>query len=94
LQEHGFSGAERAYGAGRPQDIGDITGVPGITVECKAVRSIDLARFVDEAQRERLNAHQPYGVAIVKRRNKPISAAYVVMDLATFTRLVADEVIS
>ena len=89
LQEHGFADAERAYGAGRPEDIGDVVGIPGVTIECKAARSIDLAGFADEAERERLNARQPYGVAIVKRRNKPIGAAYVVLNLEAFTRLVA-----
>ena len=88
LRERGFE-AERAYGAGRPEDIGDVVGVPGVCIECKAVREIDLAGFADEAERERLNARQPYGVAIVKRRNKPIGAAYVVLDLEAFTRLVA-----
>jgi Holliday junction resolvase len=53
LREHGFADAERAFGAGRPCDIGDIVGVPGITIECKAARSIDLAGFVDEAECER-----------------------------------------
>ena len=43
LQEHGFTDAERAYGAGRPEDIGDVVGIPGATIECKAAKSIDLA---------------------------------------------------
>jgi hypothetical protein len=89
LQEHGFVDAERAYGAGRPEDIGDIVGVPGITVECKAVRQIDLAGFVDEAERERVNAKQPFGVAVVKRRGKATSAAYVVVSLEAFAQLMA-----
>ena len=89
LREHGFSDCERSYGAGRPDDTGDISGIPGVCIECKATRQIDLAGFVDEAERERLNAHQPYGVAIVKRRNKPTGAAYVVQTLESFSRLVA-----
>ena len=88
LQEHGFPDAERAYGAGRPEDVGDIAGVPGVTVECKATKSIDLAGFVDEAERERLNARQPYGVAVVKRRGRSAADSYVVCNLATFARLV------
>ena len=91
LQEHGFADAERAYGAGRPEDIGDVVGVPGVTVECKAARSIDLAAFVDEAERERLNARQPYGVAVVKRRGKSTGQSYVVLSLEAFTRLAAVE---
>ena len=88
LQAHGFPDAERAYGAGRPEDVGDIAGVPGVTVECKATKSIDLAGFVDEAERERLNARQPYGVAVVKRRGRSAADSYVVCNLATFARLV------
>ena len=89
LQEHGFADCERAYGAGRPEDIGDVVGVPGVCIECKATRQIDLAGFVDEAERERINAREPYGVATVKRRGKSTGAAYVVMSLEAFTRLVA-----
>jgi Holliday junction resolvase len=88
LREHGFPDAERAYGAGRPEDVGDIAGVPGVTVECKATRSIDLAGFVDEVERERRHARQPYGVVVAKRRNKGAAQSYVVMTLESFTRLV------
>jgi Holliday junction resolvase len=89
LREHGFSDAERAYGAGRPCDVGDVVGIPGVTVECKAARQIDLAGFVDEADRERVNARQPFGVAIIKRRSKSTAQAYVAMSLETFCRLEA-----
>jgi hypothetical protein len=89
LREHGFPDAERAYGAGRPEDVGDIAGIPGVTVECKATKSIDLAGFVDEAEHERLNARQPVAVVVVKRRGKSTAQAYVVMDLVTFARLAA-----
>ncbi len=43
LRQHGFPHAERAYGAGRPQDVGDIDGLPGVVIEAKNHRSIDLA---------------------------------------------------
>ena len=36
-----------------------------------------------------MNARQPYGVAIVKRRGKGTDKAYVVLNLEAFTRLVA-----
>jgi hypothetical protein len=32
----GFPRAERGYGAGRPDDRGDIDGVPGFVIEVKA----------------------------------------------------------
>lgn len=94
LVNHGFPYAERAYGAGRPDDVGDIDGVIGFCLEAKAHKDIDLAGFVDEAVREARNAdkHRPpglatYGVAVVKRRNKGIEQSYVVMELRDFARL-------
>jgi hypothetical protein len=92
LQEHGFPDASRAFGAGRPQDIGDIVGIPGVTVEVKNHARLELAEWIDETDRERVNARQPYGVVVVKRRGKPTGAAYAVLTLEAFARLVADEV--
>jgi hypothetical protein len=91
LRAHGFPYAERAFGAGRPEDVGDIDGLPGFVIEAKAHRSLDLAGWMDEAETERLNAHQPFAVVVAKRRNKPTGAAYAVMTLEAFARLVADE---
>jgi hypothetical protein len=82
LQEHGFGDAERSYGAGRPEDVGDIAGVPGITIEVKNHARLELAQWVDEAERERINARQPFAVVIAKRRGKGAAQSYVVMDLA------------
>ena len=94
LKGHGFPYAERAFGAGRPEDVGDIDGLPGFVIEAKAHRSLDLAGWADEAEMERVNARQPFAVVIAKRRNKPTGAAYTVMTLEAFARLVADEVTS
>jgi len=91
LRANGFPYAERSYGAGRPDDVGDVDGVVGWTLECKAHRTIDLAGFIDEAERERANARQPFAAAIVKRKNKPVSSSYVVMSLETFAELVGDD---
>jgi hypothetical protein len=91
LQAHGFPFAERSYGAGRPGDVGDIDGLPGFVIEAKACRSIDLAGWVDEAETERTNARQPFAIVIAKRRNRPTGAAYAVMTLESFARLVGDE---
>jgi hypothetical protein len=91
LREHGFPYAERAYGAGRPEDVGDIDGVAGFVVECKAHKSIDLAGFIDEADRERSHARQPFAVVIAKRRNKSTGESYVVMPLSQFCCLIADD---
>jgi len=80
----------RAYGAGRPLDVGDIAGIPGTTIECKNAARIDLAGWTDETQRERENAGMDIGVTIIKRRRKTVDEAYVVMPLWQFAELVED----
>lgn len=81
LRALGFD-AERAYGAGRPDDVGDIdiAGVP-VAIECKNTQRLDLAGFVDEARTEARNAGVEIGVAIVKRRGRPASESYMVCRL-------------
>ena len=95
MKGHGFPYAERAFGAGRPEDVGDINGLPGFVIEAdKAHRSLDLAGWADEVEMDTSDARQPFAVVIAKRRNKPTGAAYAVMTLEAFARLVADEVTS
>ena len=93
FQDNGFPEAERAYGGGRPDDVGDLANVPGVTGEIKNHKDIDLAGFMDEAKREQANARTPYGVAIIKRRMKPVAESYVVLTLEQFSRLLRDEVV-
>jgi hypothetical protein len=75
-----WPGVERRALAGN-KDKGDIQGIPGWVLECKAVQNITLASFVDEALVEAKNAGVPYGAAVIKRRGKGIGQAYVVMTL-------------
>lgn len=92
LREHGHAHAERSYGAGRPDDRGDLDGLPRFCVEVKAHRALDLAAFVDEATAEA--AHCPTGtmpVVIAKRRGRPTAESYVVMRLSDWAQLVAEE---
>ena len=56
LREHGFPFAERSYGAGRPDDQGDIDGIPGWCIEAKNCKAIDLAGWCAEASTEAANA--------------------------------------
>lgn len=90
LVEHGFPYAERRAQHGN-QDRGDIAGVPGWTLECKALAKIDLAGACTEAQKERENTGTPWWAAIIKRRGKPTRNAYVVMDLEQFVRLIGED---
>ena len=90
LHEHGHPHAARAYGAGRPRDVGDISGVPGFAVEVKACRSIDLSGWLDEAAREAANVGPSVlPVVVAKRRGHPPEDAYAVLRLSDFAELVA-----
>jgi hypothetical protein len=92
LLARGHRYAERAYGAGRPGDVGDIDGLPGFAIECKAHRSLDLAGFMDEAIAEAANAGSSVTpVVVAKRRGKPTEDSYVVMRLSDWAELVRDE---
>ncbi len=79
--------AERAYGAGKSVDTGDIE-VPGWCIEAKACQRLELAAWLDETERERAAAGVPNGALVVKRRGKSAVSAYVVMSLEQFARTV------
>lgn len=85
LQEQGYLAERRAL-SGR-LDKGDIAGVPGWTLECKAERAIDLAGYMGEAAQEAANAGTDLYAAVVKRRGKSVKDAYVVMPLEIFLRI-------
>ena len=91
LRDNGFPYCERHYGAGRPDDVGDIDGIPGWTVEVKAHKTMDLAGWIDEAEAERQHGRQRFAAVVAKRRNRPTADAYVVMSLSTFAELLADD---
>jgi len=71
-------------------DKGDITGVPGCMIECKAEKVIDLAGYLDEVKVQTKNAGVPLGFAVVKRRNRPVGDAYVVLSLSAMMELIGD----
>ena len=89
LNVHGFPYAERRALCGS-QDRGDITGVPGIMFECKSHRDIDLGTYMNEVKVQKANAGAQLGVAVVKRRNRSVGDAYVVLTLADLMELLAD----
>jgi hypothetical protein len=91
LRDHGHPYAERAYGAGRQDDTGDIDGLPGWVLELKCCKSLALAGWCDEAEAERVNARRPMAAVVAKRRGKSVGDSYVVMPLRQFAALLADE---
>lgn len=74
--------------AGATHDRGDLTGLPGIAVECKSVARIDLAAIVTEAEHEAANCGVGYlPLAVIKRRGRGAADAYAVMPLAAWCAL-------
>ena len=89
LRGRGYD-AERAYGAGRPDDVGDLivgAWVP-LLVECKVAKRSERASWIDEA-RAKVAAWRSAAVPVIveKRRRKPVDDAYVTLDLAGFCDL-------
>lgn len=91
LKDHGFPFAERAYGAGRPDDRGDIDGIPGWVIEAKNHRTLEFDKWVLEAATEAAAARVKWWAVIAKRRGKPVADAYVVMPLSQFAELLAED---
>lgn len=70
------------------QDRGDIAGIPGVVIEAKACKAIDLAGWVDEAQAERANDGADLGAVWAKRRGKGSPGdGYVVLPGHAFAAL-------
>lgn len=68
LADNHWPHAERAYGAGRPDDVGDIDGVPGVVFEVKDHKKHQLAAWMTELEHEVANANAVTGILVVKRR--------------------------
>lgn len=86
LREHHNDDARRNVQMGR-FDIGDIAGYYLHALEAKAEKTITLSDYVAQANREAVNAGQPFGCAVVKRRMKGVADGYVVRDVRTDVRL-------
>ena len=52
------------------QDQGDITGIPGVTIEVKNAKTMALASWVDQTEAEKANAGNDIGVCWHKRKGK------------------------
>lgn len=86
LREHGFPYAERRALRGK-RDGGDLTGMPGVTIECKAEKELNLAGAVDEAEKEAANMSSEWFVAVLKRRMRGVDRAYAVTTLEQYAAL-------
>jgi hypothetical protein len=89
LAANGFPHAERRHLRGN-QDRGDIAGIPGWTLEAKAVKTITLGGFVDEAKLEAVHAGTDLYAAVIRRRGYTDPArGFLVTDLEAFARWAA-----
>lgn len=89
LQSSGAPYAERRalHGTG---DRGDVSGIPGVVIECKNVATASLGSWLDEAEKERANDRADLGVVWHHRRGKANAADGIVsMTGATLVRLLA-----
>ena len=87
LSVTGFPYAERRVKRGS-NDAGDIGGIPGVMIECKAEKRIELAGYMDEVRVEKQNASAQVGAAVIKRRNHGVARAYVVMEFKDWIDLI------
>jgi len=90
MQTRGFRWMERRFGAGQQKDKGDLTGLPGVVIECKNHKTHKFSEWLAEAEVERVNANADIGIVVAKRSRKPAGEAYVVMTLATFCTIMED----
>jgi hypothetical protein len=89
LRTHGIE-CERTLRLGAHDDRGDIEGVEGWHLDCKARARFDLSGWVDEVVRE---AGALLPAVVVKRRGKSAAHAYVVIELQTFAELLPGRVV-
>jgi hypothetical protein len=69
-------------------DRGDIAGIPGVVIEAKACKALDLAGWLTEATTESVNDGADFGAVWIKRRGKANPAdAYVLLDGEAFAML-------
>ena len=89
LTDHTSFWVERRALAGN-LDKGDLLGVPDTVLECKNHKQLNIAGWVDEAEREARNAGVRGFAALVKRRNKNVREAYAVMPLWLYAELLEE----
>ena len=87
LNRLGWTGAERSR-AGWTDDRGDIDGIPGVCIEVKNEKRIDLPGYLRELEVEMKNAKAWAGAVIVKRRGSSDPADwYAVMPAQKWAEL-------
>jgi hypothetical protein len=90
-RENGWPYADRALGAGRAADRGDITGIPGVCEQVKDRGTIRLREWFDEMLDQKANARADTGVLIIKRRGtSDVGRWYAVLEVEDLNRLMLE----
>ena len=90
LNKLGWTQAERSR-AGWTDDRGDIDGMPGVCIEVKNEKRIDLPGYLRELDVEMTNAKAWTGAVIVKRRGSTdVNDWYAVMPASVWAQLLLE----
>jgi hypothetical protein len=89
LRKYGWVNAERSR-AGWIDDRGDIDGLPGVCIEVKNEKKIDIPGYLKELEVEMSNARAWTGAVIIKRRGtEDVDDWYAVMPAKVWAELLA-----
>lgn len=94
LKAAGFADADREFGAGRADDVGDVRNVPRTVIEVKAEKSFNPSGWLAEAEAERINAGADYGIVFAKRPGKSLKDGYFIMRLEDGIALLREAILS
>ena len=90
LRASGYLNVERRA-LGGSNDRGDIAGIPGLVIEAKACKTIDLAGWISELIVEMANDDAETGVILAKRRGRTaVGEAYAILPAALWLQLLKD----
>jgi hypothetical protein len=90
LQDSGWPYAERRRLNGI-HDRGDVTGIPGVTIEIKSGARIELAKWMGELEVEMDNDNTTIGFLAIKPKGKTAGADYwCLVPPAVLVRLLKD----
>lgn len=89
LRGRGWVHAERRALSGN-NDRGDISGLVGVCIECKAAKTHDLPGWLNQLETETANSGADIGLLFIRRRGtSDRSKDYVVMTAHQATKLLA-----
>lgn len=89
LRERGYANAERRQLDGRG-DRGDITGIPGVVIECKNTIDAALGEGMKELEDEMQNDHAAFGFVALRRKRYGTGRSYAIMTISQAELLIRE----